>query len=167
MANRVEQVLADLGHPRLLKQVVAIREQVSQRLGSGLTGARFGARRMEIERLLEAGKVPQAYRAAQQLLARSQGPGAQVSAYNQALAVNLLGQVLYAGGAAGEALSRFREAQRRFEGLGEEGARMAAAVVSRQGDCLLTLGQLDEAAQAYEQAVKRFFNFTSKASDSR
>jgi tetratricopeptide (TPR) repeat protein len=154
VANKVEQLLARLDHPRLLKRVVAIREQASQALGDGLTGARFEARRMEIERLLQAGQVPQAHQAAQQLLADSQGPGSQVPAFNQAMAVNLLGQVLYAGGAAGEALSHFREAQRRFEQLGEPGVRMASVTLTEQGNCLLTLGRLDEAAQAYEKRIE-------------
>jgi tetratricopeptide (TPR) repeat protein len=155
VATSVEQLLARLDHPRLLKRVVAIREQASHGSGGGLTGVRFEARRMEIERLLQAGQLPQAYQAAQQLLADSQEPGSQVSAYNQAMAVNLLGKVLFAGGAAGEALSRFREAQQRFGQLGEPGATMAAAVISRQGDCLCDLGRLDEAAQAYEENIKR------------
>ncbi|NIP84247.1 MAG: tetratricopeptide repeat protein, partial [Planctomycetales bacterium] len=155
VANKVEQLLAPLDHPRLLKRVVAVREQASRQLGGGLTDARFAARRMEIERLLQAGQVPQAYQAAQQLLAHSQGPGSQVSAYNQAMAFNLLGRVLFAGGAAGEALPRFREAQRRFEQLGEEGARMTARTLENQGNCLADLGRLEEAAQAYEQAIKQ------------
>jgi len=156
VATRVEQLLAPLDHPRLLKRVVVIRERASQQLGDGLTGARFEARRMEIERLLQAGQVPQAYQTAQQLLADSQGPGSQVSAYNQAMAFALLGRVLQMGGAAAEALTHLREAQRRFEQLGNLGAHMAAAAISEQGGCLLGLGQLEQAAQAYEKAIKRF-----------
>ncbi len=155
VAKKVEQLLAPLDHPRLLKRVVAVREQASRQLGGGLTDARFAARRMEIERLLQAGQVPQAYQAAQQLLAHSQRPGSQVSAYNQAMAFDLLGTVLFAGGAAGEALPHFREAQRRFEQLGEPGARMAAVTLTHQGKCLAELGRLEEAAQAFGQAVKR------------
>jgi len=154
VANKVEQLLAPLDHPRLLKRVVAVREQASRGLGSGLTGARFTARRMEIERLLQAGQLPQAHQAAQQLLADSQGPGSQVSAPYQAMAFDLLGTVLFAGGAAGEALTHFQEAQRRFEQLGEPGARMAAFTLEEQGKCLIELGRLEEAAQIYEQAIK-------------
>jgi tetratricopeptide (TPR) repeat protein len=156
VANKVEQLLAPLDHPRLLKRVVAVREQASGQLGGGLTDVRFTARGMEIERLLQAGQVPQAHQAAQQLLADSQGAGSQVSARNQAIAFDSLGRVLFAGGAAAEALSRFREAQRRFEQLGEQGARMASVSLSVQGDCLRDLGRLEEAAQAYEQVIKRF-----------
>ncbi|MCK4316143.1 MAG: tetratricopeptide repeat protein, partial [Anaerolineae bacterium] len=154
VATSVEQLLTPLDHPRLLKRVVAIRERASQQLGGGLTDTQFHAAGMQIERLLQAGQLPQAYQAAQQLLTDSQGPGSQVSAYNQAMAVNLLGKVLFAGGAAGEALPRFREAQRRFEQLGEKGAHMAAVVVTRQGDCLRDLGRLEEAAQVYEESIK-------------
>jgi tetratricopeptide (TPR) repeat protein len=155
VATRVEQLLANLDHPRLLKRVVAIREQVSQQLSGGLTDIRFEARRNEIERLLQAGQLPQAYRAAQQLLADCQGPGSQVSAYFQALALWLLGRVLQTGGAAREALSHLREAHRRFEQLGEPGARMAAVTLAEQGACLLILGRLEEAAQACEGNIKR------------
>jgi tetratricopeptide (TPR) repeat protein len=154
VATSVEQLLARLDHPRLLKRVVAIRKQASRGLGGGLTEARFGARQMEIERLLQARQVQQAYQAAQQLLADSQGPGSQVSAFNQAMAFDLLGMVLFAGGAAGEALSCFREAQRRFEQLGEKGSRMAAFTLDEQGKCLIELGRLEEATQLYEQAIK-------------
>jgi len=155
VATSVEQLLANLDYPRLLKRVVAIREQASQALGSGLTDTQFHAAGMQIERLLQAGQLPQAHQAAQQLLAHSQGPGSQVSAYNQAMAFDLLGAVLYAGGAAGEALPRFREAQRRFEQLGEQGAHMASATLTEQGNCLRSLGRLDEAAQAYEESIQR------------
>jgi len=154
VAGRVEQLLAPLDHPRLLKRVVAVREQASQGLGGGLTDTRFAAIQMQIERLLLAGQVPQAYQAAQRLLADSQGPGSQVSAPNQAMAFDLLGMVLLAGGASGEAMSRFQEAQRRFEQLGEPGARMAAVAISQQGSCLCDLGRLGEAAQAYEESIK-------------
>jgi len=155
VAGRVEELLAPLDHPRLLKRVMAIREQASQQLGGGLTSARFEARRMEVERLLQAGQVPQAHQAAQQLLADSQQSGSQVSAHNQAMAFACLGRVLFLAGAAGKALSHFREAQRRFEGLGEPGARNAAATLSVQGNCLRDLGRLEEAARAYEESIKR------------
>ena len=155
VAMDVEHLLANLDHPRLLKRVVAVRERASQQLGDGLTDTRFTARRMEIERLLQAGQVPQAYQAAQQLLADSQGPGSQVSAYNQAMSFAVLGRVLFAGGAAGEALPYLREAQRRFEQLGGRNADLAAAgSLSVQGDCLHRLGRLGEAAQAYEKSIK-------------
>jgi tetratricopeptide (TPR) repeat protein len=156
VATRVEQMLAHLDHPRLLKRVVEIREGASQELGEGLKDAHFVARLMEIERLLQAGQVQQALQAAQGLLAASQEPGSQVSDYNQALAFSLLGSVLFKGGAAGEALGHFQEAQRRFERLGERSARMVSVVISRQGDCLRDLRRLKEAAEAYEQAIKRF-----------
>jgi tetratricopeptide (TPR) repeat protein len=164
VANKVEQLLADLDHPRLLKRVVAVRKRASRQLGDGLTDVRFETRRMEIERLLQAGQVRQAVQAAQQLLANSQGPGSQVSAPYQAMAVAMLGEVLFAGGAAREALIDFQEAQRRFEQLGEEGARMAATTLDCQGKCLAELGRLEEAAQVFEQATKRFETLQDKRS---
>jgi tetratricopeptide (TPR) repeat protein len=155
VATRVEELLARLDHPRLLKRVVAVRERASQGLGGGLTDVRFTARRMEIERLPQAGQVPQAHQAARQLLADSQKTGSQVSAFNQAMAFALLGQVLRIGGAAAEALPPLRQAQRRFEQFGEQGARNAAVALATQGDCLILLGHLEEATQAYEEAIKQ------------
>jgi hypothetical protein len=124
VAAKVEQLLAELDRPRLLRRVVALRERVNQEVGGGLTDARFTAKRMEIERLLGAGQIQQAYEAAQGLLAECQAPGSEVSAHRQAITFFLLGRVLLTGGAAGEALSHLQEAQRLIAALGEPGARM-------------------------------------------
>ncbi|WP_300327673.1 tetratricopeptide repeat protein, partial [Accumulibacter sp.] len=58
----------------------------------------------------------------------------------------------------GAALSPLAEAQRRFTAVearepGRGAAGMAAACITEQADCLTALGRLDEAAQAYEQAI--------------
>ncbi|MGB3917861.1 MAG: tetratricopeptide repeat protein, partial [Thiothrix litoralis] len=59
------------------------------------------------------------------------------------------------GGAAAQALPYLQEAQRRFAALGESGARMASVTLTKQGDCLQALGQLDAAEAAYEDAIAR------------
>ncbi|WP_300327499.1 tetratricopeptide repeat protein, partial [Accumulibacter sp.] len=58
----------------------------------------------------------------------------------------------------GAALSPLAEAQRRFTAVearepGRGAAGMAAACITEQADCLADLGRLDQAAQAYEQAI--------------
>ncbi|MEM8963834.1 MAG: tetratricopeptide repeat protein, partial [Acidobacteriota bacterium] len=56
------------------------------------------------------------------------------------------------------ALQPLDEARERFQTLAEGGnpnaARMASVSLAEIGDCLLTLGRLDEAAQAYEAAIE-------------
>jgi tetratricopeptide (TPR) repeat protein len=154
VATRVELLLAELDHPRLLQRVVAIREEASRQSGGGLTDVQFEGRRMEIERLLQSGQLPQAHQAAQSLLTESQYVASEVSAYNQVMAFALVGRVLFAGGIAGEALFYLQEAQSRFEQVGQAGARMASVTLTEKGNCLLVLGRLEEAAQAYERAVE-------------
>ncbi len=65
-----------------------------------------------------------------------------------------LGRVLQTGGAAAQALPYLQQAQQRFEALGERSASMASASLTKQGDCLINLGQLDQAAEAYQEAIK-------------
>jgi tetratricopeptide (TPR) repeat protein len=67
---------------------------------------------------------------------------------------------LKSGGAAGQALPFLEDAQRRFEAVeqrtpGRGAARMAAASLTEQGDCLQDLGRLDEAAETYEENNRR------------
>ncbi|MDM8531782.1 tetratricopeptide repeat protein [Anaerolineales bacterium HSG25] len=154
VANRIEQLLAPLALPRLLRRVVQIREQVAKQAGTGLSNAQFTSQRMQIERLLQAGQLQPAYQQAEALYKTCQQAGAQVSAYNRAMSVNLLGQVLFAGGRADHALGLFQQAYQQFSTLGDNGARMAAVLLTRQGDCLRQLGRLDEAVQVYQAAIK-------------
>lgn len=48
-----------------------------------------------------------------------------------------------------------QEAQRRFEALGESGARMASVALNEQGECFEYLGRLDDASRAYQERVDR------------
>ncbi|WP_287604439.1 CHAT domain-containing protein [Thiothrix sp.] len=156
-AGRVEQLLANLHQPQALAQVVAWRKRAAQALGEW-SRARFENERMNIERLLQQGDLQAAFQAAQALLQQCQQAGERAYAgadYDLAMAHILLGRVLNTGGAAAQALPTLQEAQRRFEALGERGARMASAALTEQGDCLQTLGQLDAAAAAYEECIKR------------
>ncbi|SDZ83691.1 Tetratricopeptide repeat-containing protein [Thiothrix caldifontis] len=156
-AGSVEQLLANLHQPQALAQVVAWRKQAAQALGEW-SRARFENERMNIERLLQQGDLQAAFQAAQTLLQQCQQAGEQAyvdADYDLAMAHILLGRVLQTGGAAAQALPYLQEAQRRFEALGERRARMASAALTEQGDCLQALGQLEAAAAAYEERIKR------------
>ena len=153
----VEALLANLNQAQALTQVVAWREQAAQGLGEW-GSARFNNERMAIERLLQQGDVQGAYQAAEALLRECQQAGEQAytgADYDLAMAVKLLGQVLKTGGAAEAALTTLQQAQQRFEALGKRGARMASVTLTEQGDCLRVLGQLEAAAGAYEDNIKR------------
>ena len=73
------------------------------------------------------------------------------------MAYSLLGRVLNQSGAAAEALVPLAEAQRRFQVLAEAGdsaaARMASVSIGWQGESFISLGRLEEAANAYSEAI--------------
>ncbi len=156
-AGRVEQLLANLHQPQALAQVVAWRKQAAQTLGEW-SHARFKNECMNIERLLQQGDLPAAFQAAQALLQQCQQAGEQAYAgadYDLAMAIQKLGQLLKTGGTAAQALPYLQKAQWHFEALEERGAREASVALAEQGDCLKALGQLEAAAAAYEEGIKR------------
>jgi len=156
----IETLLAKLNQAQALTQVVVWREQAAQGLGEW-SNVRFENERMAIERLLQQGDVQGAYQAAEALLRECQQAGEQAYAgadYDLAMAHFNVGRVLKKGGAAEEALTYLQQAQQRFEALGEHSqsaAIMAAKTLTEQGDCLGALGQLEAAAGAYEERIKR------------
>jgi len=159
-ATCLEQLLEYLGRLTLLQQVVAVRANIAATL-SGWSHPRFEAKRMEIARLLQQGNLQAALTASQQLLemALQAGETAYPNAgYNIAIAFDLLATVLFKGGMAQPALKLFQQAHDRFAALAaqsnQSAARMAAATLAEQGDCFMDLGQLDEAAQAYQTAIE-------------
>ncbi len=156
-AGSIEQLLANLNRPVELALVVARRQQAARHLGDW-SHARFEHERLSIERLLQQNAVPQAYAAAQTLLQQCQQAGEQAypgADYDLAMANYLLGRVLHTGGAAAQALPFLVAAQQRFEYLGERGERMASVTLAEQGNCLQDLGQLDAAAEAYQEGIRR------------
>lgn len=162
--NRVEQLLANLPQSQELKQLVVWRKQVAQNLGKW-SAYRFENERLNIERLLQKGDLPAASQAAQALLQQCQQAGEQVypeASLGLATAHFLFGVVLRRGGAVAQALSYLQEAQRRFEALGERGARMALVALTAQGEGLQALGQLDTATNAYEDAIAQSKKFKDK-----
>src|SRR5262249_28859876 len=106
--------------------------------------------------------LPEALRGAERLVERSLAAGDtaySLAAYDTAMAHLTLGHVLQSAGAAEAALAPFTEARRRFQILANSGdtdaAQMAAVAISEKADCLTDLGRLDEAAAAYEEAIRR------------
>ncbi|MBI4552391.1 MAG: tetratricopeptide repeat protein, partial [Candidatus Latescibacteria bacterium] len=161
LADSVEELIARLGRPQALSQVVAVREQAAQALGEW-SHARFQAESGTVDRLLDRGDRQSAYTAAQQLLQHCLDTGEAAypgAAYDIAMAHVRLGRVLQLMGAAEAALQPLAEAQQRFQALADAGStdaeRMVSVAITERGDCLRDLGRLDEAAAAYEEAITR------------
>lgn len=159
-ATTLEGLLQNLGRPRAMARVVRLREAAAEGLGEWSQVA-FEAKRSEAERLLEAGRFAEALKALQSLLQRALAVGEdayETAAYDLAGAYFMLGRALQKGGAAEAALAPLAEARRRFQKLGTAGdqdaAGMASASITEAGDCLRTLGRLDEAAAAYEESIR-------------
>ena len=160
LATRLEQLIAPLGRPHLLKRVVQIRQQEAEKLPDW-SHTRFGSSIMEIDRLLESGNFSQALKNAQESLGRCLQEGEDAysgAAYDTAYIYWELGRVLKMGGASQAALPHIDEARQRFQQLADRGdtdaARMASAALTERGDCLCNLGRFDEAAAAYEAGIE-------------
>lgn len=161
LANLVEALLSNIGQPRALAEVVARRERAARNLGDW-GHAQFVAARAELERLLDSGQLQMAHTSARRLLERclEASEGAYRGAdYDLALAHHMLGTALRMDGAVAEALSPLEKARNRFEMLARDGniqaTQMVATVLTEVGHSLLALGRLDDAVEAYEEAVRR------------
>jgi tetratricopeptide (TPR) repeat protein len=162
LAWRIEGLLEFLGRRQILQQVVAVREKAEKGL-KAWNNTSFNAARNQIERLLEKGSLGPAQTAAQDLLKKSLAAGEDAypeAAYNIGMANALLGRVLKTSGASEPALTSLESARTQFDRLGQDGdkdaQRMASACLTEQGDCLRSLGRLDEAAAAYEESIALF-----------
>ena len=152
-----------LGKPRLLERVGQVRDAAAAALGDAWNHARFEAARTRIEQQLAGGRLREAFEGAQQLLQRARTAGEQAypdADYDLAMACCLLARVLKTAGGSEQALPLLDEARQRFEAVAKERANkaaegMASACFAEQGDCLLDLGRLDEAAAAYEECIRR------------
>jgi tetratricopeptide (TPR) repeat protein len=157
-AGRIEQLLSYLNRPQALARAVALRERAAAVLPEW-GQAQFENQRLQIERLLGQGQLQAADDQAQALLAQAQavGPTAYPGAdYDLAMANNLLGQVLSAAGQVAPALELLAAAQQQFEAIeGAGAARMAAVILTGQANCLQALGQLEAAAEKYEEYIRQ------------
>jgi len=163
LATALYRLLQMLGKPRLLQRVGQVRDEAAAALGEAWSHAHFGAARTRSEQQGEEGPSREALAGAQALLQRSRAAGEQAyagAAYDLAGACFLLARVLETAGGSDRALPLLEEARQRFEafevkepGRGAEG--MASVCLGEQGNCLLRLGRLDEAATVYEEALRR------------
>jgi tetratricopeptide (TPR) repeat protein len=161
-ANFVETLLQFLGRPRALQRAVAVRERAAAALkDSGWSHARYLAGATAIDRLLFTGRASEAVPAVRRMLAPAEaaGEGAyEGAAYDLAMCHAYLGRALQMSGDAQAALSSLDEARTRFERLASPGnksaSKMASVCLIDRADALRGLGRLDEAAEAYGQAIK-------------
>lgn len=161
IASQLEQLLAHLGIPAALAEVIATRERVGQAL-PGWSRTRFETERLRIERLQDSDSLEDAVQAARQLVRKCQAekpdvyPGAP---YDKARAHFQLGKLLKLASATEPAIRELAAARKQFQILVEAGnanaARIAAVVEAEIGDCLADLRCLQEAATAYEAALDR------------
>ncbi|MDS4019573.1 MAG: tetratricopeptide repeat protein, partial [Candidatus Competibacter sp.] len=159
LASQMEQLLANLGSPAALAEVVAARERASQAL-LDWSRARFETERLRIERLRDEGSLEDALQNARQLLRQCQDVGADAypgASYDLARAHFQLGKLLKLAGAAEAAARELTAARQQFQTLADAGnasaGRMAAVADAETGDCLTYLRRLQDAADAYEAAL--------------
>lgn len=159
LANQMEQLLASLGIPAALAEIVAARERASQAL-LDWSRARFEAERLRIERLRDEGLLEDALQNTRQLLRQCQDVGADAypgASYDLARAHFQLGKLLKLAGAAEAAARELTAARQQFQALADAGnasaGRMAAVADAETGDCLTYLRRLQDAADAYEAAL--------------
>ncbi len=163
LATSLYGLLRNAGRPRLLERVGQARDAAAAALGDAWSHARFEAAGTRIEQQLAGGQLREAFEGAQQLLQRARAAGEQAyrgADYDLAVASIVLARVLQMAGGAEQALPLLDEARQRFEAIAKEraseaGERMASGCLTARGNCLRDLGRLDEAAAAYEEAIRR------------
>ncbi len=168
-ATLFEQLIAHLDKPDILTKVKAIQEEEKKR-SSEWNSTRFETLRLQVEKYLEIGNLPQALSVAQVLLDKSLKAGDQNyegADHDTAEAYVLLGRVLRMGGASENALQAINEALKRFEQIAsrknsDAAGIMASASLAKKGECLLDLGRLDESAAAFKECVRIAEKFNSK-----
>lgn len=156
--TRLQQLVRALGRPTALATLEVTRRRLEGRLGDW-SHARFEAIMAEIEQRLATGDVSGAVSRAEGLKQRTAAAGDTYpeTAYDHAMASNLLAQALVAAGRAAEAATHLDEAEMRFIELAQAGgdyaARMVGVVAARRGDALAGLGRLEKAAACYERSI--------------
>lgn len=159
LSGQLEQLLAHLGVPSALAEIVAARERASQAL-LGWSRTRYETERLRIERLRDEGSLEEALHATRQLLRQCGESGVDAyagAAYDMARAHLQLGKLLKLAGAAEPAVRELIAARQQFQTLADAGnasaGRMAAVANAESGDCLAYLRRLQDAADAYEAAI--------------
>lgn len=161
LATSLYQLLQVLSKPRLLERVGKVRDAAATALGDAWNRARSLASRTRIEQQLGDGRLREALFDAQRLLQRARAAGEQAypdADYDLAITCFLLARVLQTAGGPEQALPLLNEARQRFEAVAKErpGAeRMVSVSLAERGKCLIDLGRVEEAAEAYEEYVHR------------
>ena len=163
LATSLYALLQSLGKPRLLERMGQVRDSAATALGDTWNHAQFSATRTRIEQQLAAGRLREALTGAQQLFTRAQTQGEQAypnADLDIAMAGLLLARVLQDVGRAEQALPLIDEAQQRFEAIAvarsdSPAETMVYLCFTERGNCLLSLGRLDEAVAAYEETIRR------------
>jgi len=154
LATRLEALIAHLARAKALARVVEIRTEAAQKLCAWGRG-QFEAERSAIDRLMEDGRLDEATEAARRLLQKAQASGENAyegAANDLAMANFTLGRALKQSGAADQAIPHLDEGRQRFQNLGN--TRMARVALTDKGDCLRDLGRYEQAAAAYEEAIR-------------
>jgi tetratricopeptide (TPR) repeat protein len=168
-ATLLEQLIAHLDKPDILAKVKEVQKEEKKR-SSEWDPSRFETLRVQVEKYLEIGNLPQALSVAQVLLDKCLKAGDQSyegADHDTAEAYILLGRVLRIGGASENALQSINEAHKRFEQIAEHkksdaAGIMASATLAKKGECLLDLGRLDESAAAFVECIRIAEKFKSK-----
>ncbi|CAK8720777.1 TIR domain-containing protein [Candidatus Electrothrix laxa] len=157
LSGAFEILLANMNYPQLLSRAGSLGEKVVSALPDW-GHAQLKHETLQIERLIDQGKLQAAFEQAKALQKKVQtvGPKAYEGAdYDLAIAHFLLGRVLSNTGEAAVALELFVECQHLFEGLDEQGKLMASSSLTKQADCFSVLGRLDEAEAKYNESIKQ------------
>jgi len=162
LASVIETLISNLGRPQALAYAVSVHDDALKELGTW-SHARYLVEKAGIDRLLERGNLRRAYEVADRLLKQGlqEGEGAYPEAgYDITMVYFCLGRVLRLMGLAEVALEPLAEAYRRFQLLadvhGDIAKRMAAASISEGADCLCILSRLDDATEAYGEAIRLY-----------
>lgn len=154
LATGLEEIISRLNRPRVLARVVGIRTAVAVRLAEW-SHALFEAERASIGRLIDQSRSAEAVRAAQALHGKAEAAGEAAyegAANDGAMAQFTLGRALCLSGDAKAALPHLEKVRQSFEQLNH--TDMVGGALGHVADCLKELGRYEEAADAYEQAIR-------------
>lgn len=159
-AVELETLLCYRGRPKALARASRVRDVVSAGLNRGSHGW-FVAERQAVERLLEAGRYPEATKLARTIVEQKEvARGTALDGEGDLPIAHLLfGRSLKLGGDSAAALAPLREAFARLDALADAGGRdasqMASVALTEMGDCFRHLGRFSDAVKSYEGAIAR------------